>query len=542
MKRSFILLLAIINIVLISSSCAEANRTDKSISSNTETDKSVSSNTEITVSTAFEKTDSNETTPEADNPTDKTSETQEITPNDIESISAKYPDKTVLTISCGCSFDHSETVSMANEYLSSIGKEYVIYIQPIEAELIKSEYSDELDGVSIGHNEYNSEVEKIADKIDIILSEKYIESVEKGMLLPLDEYIEGSKLQSFIPEKLWNGVRIDGKIYGIDCYSQIGVQSGYFIDCELADKYSLDLEKPLSEQLDLLKVIDEEENCLPIVTYNQFFAASYYLDSISVTDGVCLDSNGQIKSILDDDGFISFLKEMFLLNKEGLIKDISKEGLMRKFLAVEAPTRFPPENYVALDFATSYDYSSGEPNLVRLYPAFTESPKLVKSITAVGISAKSKNSDYAFDFLETAFTDSTLNNIMCYGDYTDILLEDGRVSEITMNKHILQFFSNGLITLPTLKENVNKSEVFDKTVEALEVNPSIGFTFHVGELAKEQEKVQVKVFKMCSMLLKDEFASFEEYISAFKDALSEAGLDKLIESATEQYNEWRGEQ
>lgn len=532
MKRSFILLLAIINIVLILSSCAEANRTDKSISSHTE----------ITLSTVFEKPDSNETTSEADNLTDKPSETHEIIPNAIESISAKYPGKTVLTISCNCSFDHSEGVSMANEYLSSIGKEYVIYIQPIKAEFVKSEYCDDSENIVIGHIDYNSEIEKIADKIDIILSQNYMESVEKGMLLPLDEYIEGSKLQSFVPEKLWNGVRIDGKIYGIDCYSQIGAQRGYFIDCELADKYSLDLEKPLSEQLDLLKVIDEKENCSPVVTYNQFFAASLYLDSVPVTDGVCLDSNGEIKSILDDDGYISFLKEVFLLNKEGLIKDISTDGFMGRFLAFEASTRFPPENLVPLDYAKSYNYLSGEPDFARVYPVFIESPRLIKSINAAGISAKSKHSDYAYDFLETAFTDPTLNNIMCYGDYTNILLEDGRITEITINKLVLSHFSNGLITLPTLKESVNKREIFERTVEAVEVNPDIGFTFHAGDLTKERDMVQAKVYEMCNMLLKNEFASFEEYISAFKTALSEAGVGRLIESAAEQYNEWRGEQ
>ncbi len=496
----------------------------------------------MSLSIVSEKQDSDTTASEADNPTVDTTEAREITPNDIESISAKYPDKTVLTISCNCSFDHSEAVSMANEYLSSIGKEYVIYIQPIKAEFVKSEYCDDSENIVIGHIDYNSEIEKMADKIDIILSQSYMESVEKGMLLPLDEYIDDSKLQSFIPEKLWNGVRVDGAIYGIDCYSQIGPQRGYFIDCELADKYSLDPEKPLSEQLDLLKDIDEKENCLPAVTYNQFFAASLYIDSVPVTDGVCLDSNGEIKSILEDEGYISFLKEMFILNKDGLIKDISTDGFIGRFLAFETPTRFPPENYVPLDFAKSYNYLSGEPDFARVYPVFTESPRLIKSINAAGISAKSKHPDYAYDFLETAFTDPTLNNIMCYGDYADILLEGGRLSEKTINKLVLTFFSNGLITLPTLKESVNKSEVFEQTVEALEVNPDIDFTFHVGDLAKEREMVQVKVVEMSKMLLKDDFASFEDYISACKTILSEAGLDKLIESATAQYNEWRNQQ
>lgn len=532
MKRLFIFLFAAIYTILILSSCSEANSADNSISSDIE----------IPSSTVSEKQDSDTTVSEADNPTVGTTEAREITPNEIESISAKYPDKTVITISCNCSFDHSETVSMANEYLSSIGKEYVVYIQPIKAEFVKSEYCDDSEDIVIGHIDYNSEIEKIADKIDIILSQSYIESVEKGMLLPLDEYIEGSKLQTFIPEKLWNGVRIDGKIYGIDCYSQIGSQRGYFIECELADKYGLDLEKPLSEQLDLLKIIDEKENCSPVVTYNQFFASSLYLDSVPVTDGVCLDLNGEIKSILEDDGYISFLKEIFLLNKEGLIKDISMDGFIGRFIAFETPTRFPPENYVPLDFAKSYNYLSGEPDFARVYPVFTESPRLIKSINAAGISAKSKHPDYAFDFLETAFTDPILNNIMCYGDYTDILIEDGRISEKTINKLVLTFFSNGSITLPTLKESINKKADFERTVEALEVNPGIGFTFHIGDLAKERDMVQAKVYEISKMLLNDEFVSFEDYISTCKTILSEAGLDKLIESATAQYNEWRNQQ
>lgn len=74
------------------------------------------------------------------------------------------------------------------------------------------------------------------------------------------------------------------------------------------------------------------------------------------------------------------------------------------------------------------------------------------------------------------------------------------------------------------------------------MNPNIGFTFRIGDLVNEQDKVNAKVYEMCNMLLKDEFASFEEYISAFEAALSEAGLDRLIESATEQYSEWRSEQ
>ena|GEM_PF-4787596 len=452
----------------------------------------------------------------------------ELTAEDIGKL---YPDKTVLTISCSTYIHRPKMIRNANEYLSSIGKEYVIYLCPVEAESV-------IIG-DIGRLDYNSPIEKIADKIDVILSADYLGAVEKGLLLPLDEYITDSKLSSFIPEKLWNGVRIDGAIYGIDCYSQIGSQRGYFINSELADKYGFDLEKPLIEQLDTLKVIDEKENCTPVITYNQFFTTSYYLDSIPVASGVCLDSDGRIKSILEDDGYIGFLREMFTLNQKGLLKD-AQNAIMGDFFAFEASTRLPPENFVALDYAKEYDYLSGEPDFARVYPAFLGSPRLIRSRTAAGISAKSSHAGYAFDFLETVFTDSTLNNIMCYGDYPDKLSEDGRISE--MYETAISQFYNGLITLPSFKESVNKKENFIRTVEALEVDPNIGFTFRIGDLVNEQDKVNAKVYEMCNMLLKDEVASFEEYISAFKAALSEASLDKLIDSAAEQYDEWRGEQ
>ena len=55
----------------------------------------------------------------------------------VEDIGKLYPDKTVLTISCSTYIHRPEMIRNANEYLSSIGKEYVIYLCPVEAESVK---------------------------------------------------------------------------------------------------------------------------------------------------------------------------------------------------------------------------------------------------------------------------------------------------------------------------------------------------------------------------------------------------------------------
>ncbi len=110
----------------------------------------------------------------------------EPTPEDIRKL---YPDKTVLSISCNTYIYRRDMVVKANEYLSSIGKEYVICICSVEAEYVKIGNSD-----NMGRYDYNSAIEKMADKVDIVLSTDYSDTVEKGILLPLNEYIEGSKL------------------------------------------------------------------------------------------------------------------------------------------------------------------------------------------------------------------------------------------------------------------------------------------------------------------------------------------------------------
>ena len=84
----------------------------------------------------------------------------------VEDIGKLYPDKTVLTISCSTYIHRPEMIRNANEYLSSIGKEYVIYLCPVEAESVKIG--------DIGRLDYNSPIEKIADKIDVILSADYL--------------------------------------------------------------------------------------------------------------------------------------------------------------------------------------------------------------------------------------------------------------------------------------------------------------------------------------------------------------------------------
>lgn len=467
--------------------------------------------------------------------------------NSIEVIREKYPDKTILTISTVLGIaDNSSTVGRANEYLSSLGKDYVIHIGKVVPDFIPNPYNE-----SVGINDFAGDFEKVRSESDIIMAYGYVDCATNGLLLPLDEYLESSLLKDAIPQALWKCLEVDGSIYGVDCYSQIERQNGYYVNAEMADKYGFDLDKPMTEQIDVLKTIQKQEGITPILTYNQFSATAFYLGSLEISgmDCICMDSSGNIKSILEDEVYVSALEEMFILNQEGLVKVFAGEYDYMNFFAFQSPSVLPPSDHEAFDYAVFYDYEYGpnynlisaEPFFVEVYPVFRSEPRLGMSLTAVGICSESSNADYAFDFLETAFTDPVLNNIMCFGDYEEKIAGDGRVSECDGNDKAMFFTVRG-VTLPTEKQSPDVDAIFDETIQSLgnDVNANIGFCFDIENVFDENNRAIAAVVSFCDdKLLSGSYSSFDEYLSAYEQALEDAGIDAIIEEATAQYNEWR---
>lgn len=415
--------------------------------------------------------------------------------NSIEVIREKYPDKTILTISTVLGIaDNSSTVGRANEYLSSLGKDYVIHIGKVVPDFIPNPYNE-----SVGISDFAGDFEKVRSESDIIMAYGYVDCATNGLLLPLDEYLESSLLKDAIPQALWKCLEVDGSIYGVDCYSQIEMQNGYYVNAEMADKYGFDLDKPMTEQIDVLKTIQKQEGITPILTYNQFSATAFYLGSLEISgmDCICMDSSGNIKSILEDEVYVSALEEMFILNQEGLVKVFAGEYDYMNFFAFQSPSVLPPSDHEAFD--------------------------------------------YAFDFLETAFTDPVLNNIMCFGDYEEKIAGDGRVSECDGDDKAMFFTVRG-VTLPTDKQNPKIDAIFDETIQSLgnDVNANIGFCFDIENVFDENNRAIAAVVSFCDdKLLSGSYSSFDEYLSAYEQALEDAGIDAIIEEATAQYNEWR---
>ncbi len=245
---------------------------------------------------------------------------KELVPT-YDQVQAQYPDKTVLIWAVDA-FELGEAVRIreVNEYLTEQGYDFVMCTEPIYITGASGgNYPDRLvEGIQ---KELNA-----GKPVDIARSRIYSEFVSAKLFEPLDEYLEnkdlGRKLHELMPEKYWECLRANGKIYGV-CGSlnfMLNNDSGYFVNAELAEKYSFNVNKSILEQLDILqKIKREEKNCSVFVSDLLFYPA-YYVSVKAIGDAVYWDGETHsAKCILDNAEYVEKLRFFDTLNREGLM-------------------------------------------------------------------------------------------------------------------------------------------------------------------------------------------------------------------------------
>ncbi|MDD7026052.1 MAG: ABC transporter substrate-binding protein [Lachnospiraceae bacterium] len=93
-------------------------------------------------------------------------------------------------------------------------------------------------------------------------STDYLQFAQRDAFLDLSELLPeyAAKTWSFIPEQLWKAVSVDGAIYGIPSYKEMGWQGGIYVNGEMAREYGIDLSrvKTLEDYTEVLKTVSEK--------------------------------------------------------------------------------------------------------------------------------------------------------------------------------------------------------------------------------------------------------------------------------------------
>lgn len=152
-------------------------------------------------------------------------------------------------------------------------------LNPVDADTDKviaalNEYTKEKIGVTIDYTvianpDYKEKMPTLINSgeyFDICFTAdwttNYVQFVAKDAFMDITDAVKqyAPETYEFIPESLWKAVSVNGKIYGVPSYKEMGWQSGFFVNSTMAEKYGIDLSsvKTLEDYTEVLKTVKEK--------------------------------------------------------------------------------------------------------------------------------------------------------------------------------------------------------------------------------------------------------------------------------------------
>jgi len=395
------------------------------------------------------------------------------------------------------------------------------------------------------------------EKVDLIVSSaffNYSTQVSRGQLLELDDLLEqyGQDIKGTMPDAIYNGTRINGKIYGIPSIRDFGADYGMVMRKDLVDKYNIDLSKvkQWSDLTEVFKVIKQNEpGMAPLAPTTQTYqpARAMYMPEIDPLG----DSLGVI--LIDD-------QDMKVVNLYELDLYREKIRLVREWYEA---------GYIYTDAATTQETSA---NLVKAGQAFgyfnnmkpgyavQEGQLTNHEMVTVALSDVVIQSTGASSFMISIARNST--DPVAAMKFMNLLYSDADVMNLLTNgiegKHYVKK-DNGFIAKPegvtetgyqfnqweignnflTYVWEGQDADIWEQTKkfnESGKVSPALGFTFDQGPVKSE---VAAVTNVQNQYLVGLESGTLEyEMIDKFIEELKAAGIDRIIEEKQRQLDEW----
>lgn len=370
----------------------------------------------------------------------------------------------------------------------------------------------------------------------------YLGNARKGAFLDLTPYLEttGKDMYEAIDQRFWEGSKIDGKNYAVPNQKEIATMPMWVFTKEYVDKYNIPYQElqTLEDLEPWLKIIKENEpNVVPLYITNGFSAPQYF-DSIVEPIGIELgDDTLTVKNLFETEKMKSTLKTLRKYYELGYINGDSATAQDDKSVK-RLVTKGDGQPYAEILWSKDLGY---EVVATPIMNGLITNSSTTGSMIA--ISNQSKNKDKAVEFLNLLNTDPYLRNLINYGiegvHYTKV-----GENQIKLDPEKSKGYSVGYYTLGNLfitdvldNEPVTKWEEFKEFNDSSESSPILGFKFDTAPVSNQLAAIN-NVIEEFKRIIYSGSVDIDEYLTKFNNKLKEQGLDKVIEEAQRQLDEW----
>lgn len=406
--------------------------------------------------------------------------------------------------------------------------------------------------IFVDWGDYDSKITAVINSggnYDIAFMSDYLGNAKRGAYQELDYLLEkhGQGILKAIDPLFWEGVRVDGKIYGIPTNKEIATPQWWMYPRELVEKYNIDIKEIKSLQelepwFEKLKELEPEWLLMDLDQDSHFYwGYEYLLNDVPAVIRL-VDEEPVVRNLYEEESVIETLHTL---------RRYFKAGYINQDAAIKPPSGLIRDDKVFWKQAQGGPYADVIWSKDRGYPivAVQAEDAIVTTESTRGaivtVSAFSKNKEKAVQFLNLVNTDPDIRNTLGYGiEGVHYEVVKGAVEKVRFleanSRYVVPNYSlgNRFIMYPTIDDPDDLWEEYQAFNDAAVKSPLLGFVPDIEPIKNEIAAV-ANVTKEFRPALMTGSVEIEENLEKFNIRLKEAGLERIIRELQAQLDEWK---
>lgn len=394
----------------------------------------------------------------------------------------------------------------------------------------------------------------------------YLQFTGKDAFLDITELLPqyAKETYEFLPEAVWDAVKVNGSIYGVPSYKEMGWQGGIVYNSDMAEAYGIDMStvKTLEDYTKVLEVVAEKskaegKNVVGVSGLTNAWSMAAPYESLTgnpkLPAAAAVPEFGNFKDVADQSVFNQYASEEYM-NYCQTVRGWNKAGYLGG----------DPVNYDSDIANRDNDFNNGAlfSYFIQYAPGTSESMSassghgvgfvplmdpLFETRSAMGgllaISSASEHPEKALEFINLLNTDEYVGTLIRHGiegeHYTAV--GDNQVDKtmggtLTDNGYDYTYgwqFGTPFNQKWDISYPDNIEELFQQYNDAAVISPNNGFTFDAVPV-ETQVAALTNVISEYTPSLETGSVDPAEYIPKFLEVMKANGVDDLMKEVENQ--------